>query len=187
SDFIPLRSKLERTLVSLERLGGRRPTIAIHNGSANTITIEAATGLAPCERDRGRYEPGEGITGRVFRTRCRAVIFDVAAEPEFLSRTGARDRTDARGLGFGCVPIVTPSEVLGTLSLDVPAGAIGRAEELADVCDVVASIVAPLVKRLRDQLDEDESRRREATREARPEDEWQPASIVGSSSAIREV
>jgi Nif-specific regulatory protein len=187
-DFLPIRSHLENVLRILEEFGVERPTIAIHDGRTGDIAIEAATGLDDSEAQRGRYREGEGITGRVFRTRKTAIVPSIAAEPAFLDRTRSRAAIDTRRLGFVCVPILSRTEVYGTLSVDVPDGAVEDFDELARFLGVVAVLLSGPVRLYRDHREEIEGLKR-SDAEAREADPgtWRPESMIGNSPAMRDV
>jgi transcriptional regulator with GAF, ATPase, and Fis domain len=98
-----------------------RGTITILNRDADELTIEAAHGLSPEQRSRGRYKPGEGITGLVVQTGRPAVVPRISQEPLFLDRTGARSQDRVQGhndLSFICVPIRLTQDMIGALSVD---------------------------------------------------------------------
>lgn len=77
-----------------------------------SASIRYAYGLTRDEVARGRYAPGEGVTGRVLATRQPAVVQDVDAEPAFLFRAVPRAQLPAETVAFIALPI----EVSGTPS-----------------------------------------------------------------------
>ena len=85
---------LRRMAEDMEMMRG---TLTILNRETGELTIEAAHGLSPEQRSRGRYKLGEGITGLVVQTGRLAIAPRVSEEPLFLDRTG----TAAPGYGTG--------------------------------------------------------------------------------------
>lgn len=55
------------------------------------LEIVASTGLTIEEMQRGELNADEGVTGRVFKNGIPAVIPDIAHEPLFLNKTGAKN------------------------------------------------------------------------------------------------
>ncbi|HUU31854.1 MAG TPA: hypothetical protein VMY69_07135 [Phycisphaerae bacterium] len=51
-----------------KHMGMVRGTLALLNRQTGEIFIEAAVGLSPKQRQRGRYKLGEGVTGKVVET-----------------------------------------------------------------------------------------------------------------------
>ena len=83
----------------------------------DALTIRWAYGLTRQEQRRGRFKPGEGITGRVFLTRETAVIQDIDAEPLFLCRTVAREQLPRETVAYIALPIVTDGKAVGVLGV----------------------------------------------------------------------
>ena len=80
-----------------------------------------AVGAADLSEDalrRARYRIGEGITGRILQTGSPCVVPDVAHEPLFLNRTGARDLAAGQVIAFIGVPIKVGRDTVGVLTVD---------------------------------------------------------------------
>jgi Nif-specific regulatory protein len=89
SETLDLQTILQPILrMTTEHMGIRRGTVTILNRNSGEIVIEEAYGLRPEERAKGKYRPGEGITGKVFATGQPAVIPRISEEPLFLNRSG---------------------------------------------------------------------------------------------------
>jgi len=82
------------------------------------LQVVSTHGLNYQETDRGRYQVGEGIIGRVLKSGLPVVIPDVANEPLFLNRTQSRDLGQATSIAFICVPIKMGRETIGVLTVD---------------------------------------------------------------------
>ncbi len=91
TETIDLRKSLYSVLEILSRsLGMRRGTITILNPLRDEIQIEVAHGLSRSAMQRGRYKPGEGITGRVIQQGKSFVVPKISEEPSFLNRTASQ-------------------------------------------------------------------------------------------------
>ena len=66
---------------------------------------------------RGQYELGEGITGRVAQTGEMELVADVSQSPDFLNRTKARDDEE---IAFIWCRLFTIKRSLARLALTCP-------------------------------------------------------------------
>jgi Nif-specific regulatory protein len=86
--------------------------------SAASLNIIASIGFSHEERMRGRFAVGEGVTGKIFQTGFPAVVPNVAHEPLFLNRTGAKRLMKDQAISFLGVPIKVGRETIGVLSFE---------------------------------------------------------------------
>jgi Nif-specific regulatory protein len=164
-----------------------RGTLTLVDRSTGEIVIEAAHGLSDSQKERGRYRPGEGVTGKVVQTGEPAVVPRVSEEPLFLNKTGAR-AVRKKDIAFVCVPIKLGNEVLGALSADrLLPGEVSFQEDVR-LLSIIASMIAQAV-RLRQAAQEE--RRRLLDDNKRLQDElkerFRPSNIIGNSKAMHEV
>ncbi|MFA7350481.1 MAG: nif-specific transcriptional activator NifA [Methylotenera sp.] len=82
------------------------------------LSIIASIGFSQEETARGRFAVGEGVTGRIFQTGFPAIIPNVAHEPLFLNRTGAKRLIKDQAISFLGVPIKVGRETIGVLSFE---------------------------------------------------------------------
>jgi Nif-specific regulatory protein len=99
-----------------EHLSLERGTLTLFRQDQGQVLVELAYGLAANVVPRGRFMPGEGITGRVAATGKPIIVPRLCDEPEFLNRTHARESLE--GLAYLCVPIIRQERVVGTLAAD---------------------------------------------------------------------
>ena len=117
---------------------------AVPRGQPVASRIHQAYGLTREEMARGRYGPGEGVTGRVLGTGQPALVQDVDAEPAFLFRSVARARLPPETVAFIALPIEVDRLTIGVLACHRIRS---RDRQLAD--DVaVLGILATLAGRL---------------------------------------
>ena len=135
---------LSEVLEQLEcRLGMVRSTVMLLSADGTELVVEATRGSRHGER---RYRRGEGIIGAVVETGQPAIVPEIGREPRFQNRIYQRGAGESRDTGFLCVPIVLDSEVVGTLSADIPKRDAWPLAEHARVLGIVASLIAFDVK-----------------------------------------
>lgn len=108
------------------------------------IRIRAAHGLEPDQIRAGEYLPGEGITGNVVARGKPVYIDDIAKEPLFLNRTGARD-PEVEQIAFSCVPIIYAGNVIGSLWMDQAPDDELKPQSWLRLLRILAAMLAPLV------------------------------------------
>ncbi|MGC8602498.1 MAG: nif-specific transcriptional activator NifA [Desulfomonilaceae bacterium] len=170
------------------QMGMMRGTITLLNRHSGEIMIETAHGLSEAQKERGRYRPGEGITGQVVKTGKPAIVPHISDEPLFLDRTGARKRLKKTDVSFICVPIKIGNEVIGALSADRLFEEGVSFQEDVRLLSIIASMIAQAV-RLRQEAQEERQRLMEENTRLQSElrERFRPSNIVGNSKAMRAV
>ncbi len=102
--------------VALEGLADRRRAARPHGGPGPGSAIRYAYGLTREEAARGRYGPGEGITGRVLATAQPIIVQDIDAESQFLARAVARAQLPPDVVAFIALPIEVDRVAIGVLA-----------------------------------------------------------------------
>jgi Nif-specific regulatory protein len=168
-------------------LGAEYSIITILDRGRGQIVIGASYGLTQKERERGVYQVGEGVIGRVVETGEEAVIGDVTKSKEFLNRTGVwRGRGEGKKLAFLCVPIRMKNGIEGTLSIHKEhEGQEEWGEELRYM-DVFGVFISQHVSIRRRHIEEMEELRKE-NRSLREREGLRPENIIGNSGVMRDV
>ena len=170
---------------ALERLAQHlrleRGTLTLFHRDQGEVLVELAYGLSPEQLGKGKYQVGEGITGRVPR---------VCDEPEFLNRTLARE--DLQDLAFLCVPVQRQGRVVGTLSADRRTKDGADLQEHLQILAIIASMIAEAVALHlleQEQAGEEAARLREDNHRLRAElaELSAPPAMVGSTAGMRRV
>ncbi len=171
-----------------KHLGMLRGTLTLLNRKSGEIYIEAAHGLSPSQKEKGRYKSGEGVIGKVVKTGRAAVVPHISDEPLFLDRTGARKGMPKRDISFICVPIKIENEVVGTLNADRLFDEAISLEEDVRLLSVIASMIAQAV-RLRQQAHEERHRLLEENQrlQSQLKERFRPSNIIGTSKGMRSV
>ena len=106
--------------IALEGLAERKPAGRAAGAPAPSSAIRYAYGLTKTEMARGRYGPGEGITGRVLATAQPIIVQDIDAESQFLCRAVERAQLPQDIVAFIALPIemsgAMDREVIGVLA-----------------------------------------------------------------------
>ncbi len=171
-----------------DQMGLERGTISLLNRNTNEISIEAAYGLSDSQRRRGRYRLGEGITGKVVESGKPMVIPNIADDPTFLNRTGARQTKAKRNTSFICVPIKLGTETIGALSCDRAFSSKMELDEDVRLLSILVSMIAQAVKLRREVQEERQRLMEENDRlQAKLKDRFKPSNIIGNSRVMQEV
>ena len=168
-----------------EHMGMVRGTLTLLNRESGEILIEAAHGLSDTQKERGRYRPGEGVTGKVVETGKPAVVPHISEEPQFLDRTRARKGFLKKDISFICVPIKLENEVIGALSADRLFEEGVSFEEDVRLLSIVSSMIAQAV-RLRQSVQEERHRLLEENKRLQHQlkERFKPANIIGRSKVM---
>ncbi|MFW5813089.1 MAG: sigma 54-interacting transcriptional regulator [Fibrobacterota bacterium] len=169
--------------------GMKRGMITILSPDKEELAVDVARGVSEHNKRKGKYKPGEGITGRVVATGRPVAVPTLGSEPTFLDRTGARKGLRQSDLSFLCVPIKAGNTVVGALSVDRVAvdDAVTLDGELRFL-EAVADLVAQAVQARRRQYDLIHALERENMELRRTlESKGKPDQMIGNSSTMREV
>lgn len=182
---------LSETLEILSRRTGMsRSTISIKDLNTGEISVEAAYGIDKEKQRKGKYQSGEGVTGRVFKSGCPIAIPRLSDEPLFLDRMGARKNINLNDISFLCVPIKAVNSIIGTLSADRTEVEKknqvleGELRFLEAVADMIAQTVLSRQRELQSitALEEENLRLKLAL-----EEKGKPKDMLGNSRPMREV
>lgn len=165
-------------------------TVTIVNPLTGKLEIEVAHGLTAEGRKRGKYQIGEGITGRVVSTGQPIIVPQISEEPLFLNRTRARGNVSEQNRSFLCVPIKDGLNVIGALSIDrfYEAGIGEQANTDLQYLTVLSTLIAQTVVRIQkvnreteELFTENLKLKRELSEKNKVDD------IIGNSSRMQDV
>ncbi|MFW6286537.1 MAG: sigma 54-interacting transcriptional regulator, partial [Candidatus Sumerlaeota bacterium] len=184
-----LRDVLEPVLKTIaSNMSMMRGTITLLNRDSGAADIEAAYGLSKSQRERGTYQMGEGVTGKVVQTGQPMVVPRISEDPDFLNRTGARKDLRKHDISFICVPIKNGPEVIGTLSADRPYTDEDSLDQNVRLLTIIASMLAQAA-RLRQMMRDQQRKLEEENKRLQSElrDRFRPANLIGSSAEMEAV
>lgn len=154
-----------------------------------SLRIVASIGFSEDEISRGRFEIGEGVTGKIFQTGFPAVIPNVAHEPLFLNRTGAKRQLKDQAISFLGVPIKAGHETIGVLSFERNAEEHSRGfENDLKLLTMVAGLVGQTI-RLHRQISSDRDQLVQEKTRLQKElgGKYSLDNVVGQSKRMQEV
>jgi len=99
-----------------EMLGLNRGRVVLKDPDGPDYQIAHAYGLTREEMARGRYQWGEGITGRVIKDGHLVIVQDIDKEPLFLARAVPRARLPEGVVAFIVLPIRVDHRTVGALA-----------------------------------------------------------------------
>lgn len=172
-----------------EEFGMLRGTISLLDTNTEEIFIESAYGLSDQEIEKGQYQLGEGITGKVVESGIPQIIPKISDSLEFLNRTGARAQTPEQEHAFLCVPIKLGNTTIGAFSVDIPSPENDTIlEQRTRLLSIIASMLAQAVKIRRDVMEEKRVLMEENQRlQDELRDRFKPANIIGNSKSMQNV
>lgn len=150
TELIGKAADLETALASIlqvlsDSMQMERATLLLLDEVNEKLVIRASSGLTVSERQRGVYNPGEGVCGVIFRTKAPYVVPDIRKEPLFLNRTGARSHITEQRLSFLGVPVLVDGEPAGVLSVDRVFSPLASYGEDIQFLTVLATLVAQFI------------------------------------------
>ncbi|MDR3704467.1 MAG: sigma 54-interacting transcriptional regulator [Paludibacteraceae bacterium] len=171
-----------------EHLGAERILLATLNRSNSLIYFEATYGIDLDEIKSITYKLGEGIIGKVVKTREALVIPKISESYGMLNKTNAPLKIDKEDMSFICVPIRYKYEVLGTLSLHKVYRTNSNFENDERLLYIVGSMIGRAVRRIQENMEEIASLKEEnSALKANLKERIVPANIKGNSGKMQEV
>lgn len=180
---------LQNVLDILNRkLGMIRGTIMLLSPSGDKLFVGAMNQENTVGNLEISYKWGEGINGKVVETGEISYVENVAQEPQFRDRIHKRKQSNAEDVSFICVPVKLGSEVVGTLSVDLPISESPYLKDHGRILGIVSSLIAGDVQRRRSALEErmDLERENLMLRNALGQD-FRPENMIGSSKLMKDV
>lgn len=168
-------------------MGIARSMISLFHRETGQVFIHRSAGLTPAEQDRGIYQIGEGITGKVVESAKTIVVPRIGNEPAFLNRTGSLTLDKDLDMSFICVPIIRGNKVLGTISAERLYGSEYFLLRHVAILSVVAHMLSHAMELyLVENIDKIEWEKRTRLLLGDLKERFQPLNIIGASKAMLE-
>ncbi|MBX9810783.1 MAG: sigma 54-interacting transcriptional regulator [Burkholderiales bacterium] len=100
-----------------ELLGLNRGRVLLYDSASRKLTVRFAYGLTPAEIGRGCFQPGEGITGRVFASGETMIVQDIDADPGYLTRTVDRASLPQETVSYIALPLDIDGRICGVMGV----------------------------------------------------------------------
>lgn len=146
---LDLNEIFEGIMVTIDKsLRLEKGSIVLYNKEEGLLKIVAASGLSQEEVEKGTYQPGEGITGKVFETGEPVIVESVANHPDFLNRVGylSHFKHDPHNVSLLCAPILSEQNILGVVNAFIVQNKHTDLKSYLDFLQVVASITSQSIK-----------------------------------------
>jgi Nif-specific regulatory protein len=189
ADTVDLNEMLRAILKLLsEKRRLDRGTITLLEERTGVLSISVAHGLSPKALELGRYQIGEGITGKVVQSGRAVTIADIRKDPRFLNRTGARDVRSGQPIAFLCVPIKIEGKTIGALSVDLEYEGQRVLEDDVRILNIMTPMIAQAI-RLRRRVEQDQRVLRDENLRLKQDlkVKFNVQNMVGNSNAMQEV
>ncbi len=189
NESLDLRKSLYKVLDILsDSMDMVRGTVTILNPLRNEISIEVAHGMSRVAMERGKYQLGEGVTGRVIQTGKAFLVPKISQEPLFLDRTATRKVMRDQELSFICIPVKKGNQVVGALSVDRPYDESYPLRQGERLLSIVATMIAQHVINLEGiQLEKEQLRKENRRLKEELSEKYKFTNIIGNSNKMREV
>jgi Nif-specific regulatory protein len=173
-------------------IGLERAMIVLADKEEEQLRVHSAVGMAREQFERGSWENGEGVIGRVYQSGMPVTVPDVTQSAEFIDRTGAFSAQDGMMMSFIVVPIKTEHAVLGVLAAQRNVEGNARLSDDQRVLTMVAALMAQSLVLSRAVSAEHQRMQLEATRlqkALKPVPAGKPTidNVVGVSRAMHQV
>lgn len=142
SRSLDLQATLKEVLEVLDGQGGmQRGMVTLLDPRSGELLINAIHVSHPSEYLGVRYQPGEGVMGKILERGELIVLNRISDDPRFLDRLGVYDRN----LPFIAVPIRSGDDVVGVLAAQ-PLATCGLLDERARFLEMVANLIVQSVR-----------------------------------------
>lgn len=140
--FQSIMATIERSL-KLEK-----GSLVLYDNASETLRLVAAIGLSTDEIEKGVYQLGEGVVGKVYESGEAMLIRSVANDPLFLNRVGYLNhfKNDPHNVSLLAAPVKSEQSIIGVLSVFLVHQKNMDTQTYLDFLQVVASIISQALK-----------------------------------------
>ena len=171
----------------VEYLVAERSFLTIYNRENSKIYIEAAYGLSSAQQAKGKYELGEGITGKVVEMARPVVIEKISKSNLFLNKTNQELYKDGKELSIICVPIIENAKAIGSLSVVRLYNNHISFDEDIRMLTIIGSLIGQTVRSRQERLEELELLKEKNLELETKLSGMKNLNMIGNSSKMRDV
>ena len=123
-------------------------SLVLYEPQSGSLRLVAAIGLSTEEIERGTYQPGEGITGKVYESGQPVFIHSVQNDPDFLNRVGYLNyfKSNASNVNLLSAPVKSEHSIIGVVSVFIVNQKNLDSQTYLDFLQVVASMISQAIK-----------------------------------------
>lgn len=177
---------MDEVLAVLHRkMGMVRAAFTLQQG--DVYQMVASHGFGEEGEKKGRYHPGEGITGSVAFTGKPQIVSDIAKDKRFLNLTGSHKANEH--IAFLCVPVVYNERIIGTLSIERKTAPNVDLELDLQLLEIIGNLTAEAVAIRRQEHEERQNlfAENERLREAVYGSSGNPGKLIGNCRSMKQV
>lgn len=183
-----LKNDLDSILkMVVDYLEAERSFLTVFNRENSKIYIESAYGLSSSQQARGKYELGEGITGRVVEMARPVVIEKISKSSLFLNKMKQELSKEGEELSFICVPIMDDGKVTGTLSVVRIFNPHITSSEFTRLLSIIGSMIVRTARRRQERLEELEALKNKNIELESKLSANKSLNMIGNSGKMRDV
>lgn len=123
-------------------------SLVLYEPQTGSLRLVAAIGLSSEEIERGTYQPGEGITGKVYESGQPVFIHSVQNDPIFLNRVGYLNyfKLNSENVNLLSTPVKSEHSIIGVLTVFIVNQKNLDSQTYLDFLQVVASMISQAIK-----------------------------------------
>ncbi|MFO1469705.1 MAG: sigma 54-interacting transcriptional regulator [Turneriella sp.] len=121
-----------------EKLRVRRSAIYLYDSVTNELSVAASLNYSADEIDKGRYSPGEGVTGKAFKQRKAIAVPDISQDNQFLNKTGHQREEEV--VSFFAAPFFEGGEPRGVFNMEIRFQSQSKFEDHAFLAQILSSL-----------------------------------------------
>lgn len=157
-----------------------------------TLRVHSAAGLSREQVERGVWQRGDGIIGRVFQSGVPTTVPNISDSREFVDRTGAFGAQEGRRLCFLALPLVSDGTVVGVLAAQREVAGKARLSDDQRVLKMAATLMTQALVLARAVTAEHQRLQLETTRLQKalapePRGRYTLDNVVGTSPEMQRV
>ncbi|MCB1199106.1 MAG: sigma 54-interacting transcriptional regulator [Leptospiraceae bacterium] len=128
-----------------EKVGLSRAAVYLYDEVSNELTVSGSLNFSSEEKQKSRFQPGEGITGTVFKEKRMISIRDIASDTAYLNKSG-KNLEDSSVISFFAAPIILDEVVQGVFSMEIPYTSGTYFEDYTYLVQILSSLLSQAIR-----------------------------------------
>lgn len=162
-------------------------SLHLYNENLDQLSIESSYNYSESEIKKSIYKPGEGITGKVFKSGQHLIIDNVSEEKSYLNKSGKDHSSSQQESYIGC-PITMDGKCVGVYGLAFDSSGKSDQEDIIFVARMLASFFGQglQINNLIEKRGYEVEKENENLRE-RLESNYSFSNIIGTAPSMRDI